>query len=209
MATRNTHVEKSWIHEITTWKNLGSTKYPREFFWTVKIPTRKNFAPTKYPREKKLAPRNIYEKIFCIHETATRKKFRTHEISTRTNFRPTKYPREYMRDLRNTHEKKCWTHKTPSRKNFGITKYSWENILDPRNTNEKKFWTHKSTMARWHKTHETQDDTWPKEFSAHYKHKKHDQGAPLRLNETFNTIKNMIKLEHVNNSLRRFMIATL
>ena len=64
-------------------------------------------------------------------------------------------------------------------------------------------------MARWHEIHETQDGTRPKEFSTHYKHKKHDQGALLRLNETFNTIKNMIKLEHVNNSLCKFMIVTL
>ena len=36
--------------------------------------------------------------------------------------------------------------------------------LDPGNTHEKNFWTYQGTVARWHETHNTHDDTRPTEF---------------------------------------------
>ena len=51
-----------------------------------------------------------------------------------------------MLDPRSSHEKKFENHKITTRK-----------ILNPRR--------HDGTMARWHETHETQDDTGPTEFS--------------------------------------------
>ena len=57
----NTHEKKLRTHDISTRKNFGPTKYPREKIsnarnthekrpWTNKIPSTKSFGPTRYRR---------------------------------------------------------------------------------------------------------------------------------------------------------------
>ena len=120
-------------------------------------PTTEIFESRNQP-QKKLDPRNTYEKKFHTLEIITRKIFWTHKISTRKNFGPTKYPRkrnftstkypqEKYLDAQNTHEKKFWIYEVSTRENFRPTKYSRRHYrtmtLNPRDPG-------------WQGTHQTQ-----------------------------------------------------
>ena len=140
MDPRNTHVEKSWIHEIPTRIFLDRQNTHEKKFRTYKITARKKISPTKYLRENILYPRNSHEKKISDPRNIHEDKLPTHKIPTRIYAGPKKYPREKMLDSQNTLEKKFRNHEILMRKYFGPTKYQREKILDPQK--------HNGTMAQ-------------------------------------------------------------